>query len=233
MPAGPDTAVPARPATVTNSTPHARAWARSAVPHGRWNTPAMDTITEPAWTLRPAEPADLEAMTELRALVMRPDLERLGRYDEHRVRQRLRDIFAPEHTSVVLADGEFAGCVTMRPVEDGWWLENFYLSPRSMARGSAQPSCGPCWSAPTRTGRTSASMSCRAARHVGCTNVTGSRWSTRTRSMSIWCAAPACSRDTHRQRPDRRLICRGKRHPTGRSDGVSGRSTARDGSIRP
>ncbi|MFC8146136.1 GNAT family N-acetyltransferase [Streptomyces paradoxus] len=41
--------------------------------------------------MRPARPADVEAIAELRAVVMRPDLERLGRYDEHRVRQRLRD----------------------------------------------------------------------------------------------------------------------------------------------
>ncbi|MFD9606087.1 GNAT family N-acetyltransferase [Streptomyces sp. NPDC059970] len=74
-------------------------------------------------------------MAELRATVMRPDLERLGRYDEHRVRQRLRDVYAPEHTSVVVADGEFAGCVTLRPVEHGLWLENFYLSPALQGRG--------------------------------------------------------------------------------------------------
>lgn len=135
MPTGPDTAVRGRPATVTDSTQDARHRARSGLPHGRWNTPGMNTITKPAWTLRPAEAADLEAITELRALVMRPDLERLGRYDEHRVRQRLRDIFAPEHTSVVLADGEFAGCVTMRPVENGWWVENFYLSPALHGQG--------------------------------------------------------------------------------------------------
>lgn len=135
MPTGPDRAVRGRPATVTDRTQHARHRTRTGLPHGRWNTPDMDTIIKPSWTLRPAEPADLEAMTELRALVMRPDLERLGRYDEHRVRQRLRDIFAPEHTSVVLADGEFAGCVTMRPVENGWWVGNFYLSPALHGQG--------------------------------------------------------------------------------------------------
>ncbi|MFB7532276.1 GNAT family N-acetyltransferase [Streptomyces sp. NPDC056178] len=74
-------------------------------------------------------------MAELRAIVMRPDLERLGRYDEHRVRQRLRDVYAPEHTSVILADGAFAGCVTLRPVEGGLWLENFCLSPALQGRG--------------------------------------------------------------------------------------------------
>ncbi|MFJ7490788.1 GNAT family N-acetyltransferase [Streptomyces sp. NPDC097727] len=95
----------------------------------------MNNSTIAAWALRPAEPEDVEVIAELRATVMRPDLERLGRYDEHRVRQRLRDVYAPEHTSVVVADGEFAGCVTLRPVEDGLWLENFYLSPTFQGRG--------------------------------------------------------------------------------------------------
>uniref|UniRef100_A0AAU2VGM9 GNAT family N-acetyltransferase n=1 Tax=Streptomyces sp. NBC_00003 TaxID=2903608 RepID=A0AAU2VGM9_9ACTN len=66
---------------------------------------------------------------------MRPDLERLGRFDEHRVRQRFRDAFVPEHTSIVLADGAFAGCVALRPAEDGQWLEHFYLAPGLQGRG--------------------------------------------------------------------------------------------------
>lgn len=80
------------------------------------------------WELRPASPADVEAVAEVRAVVLRPDLERLGRYDEHRVRQRLRDKFAPEHTQVIEVGGVFAGCVTLRPAADGHWLENFLLA---------------------------------------------------------------------------------------------------------
>ncbi|MGY3682187.1 GNAT family N-acetyltransferase [Streptomyces sp. TE33382] len=107
----------------------------------------MSTSTKPGWALRTATPEDVEPIAELRAQVMRPDLERLGRYDEHRVRQRLRDVYAPEHTSVILVDGTLAGCVTLRPVQDaatngtaggtagGWWLENFYLSPALQGRG--------------------------------------------------------------------------------------------------
>ncbi|MFI8436633.1 GNAT family N-acetyltransferase [Streptomyces sp. NPDC079020] len=107
----------------------------------------MSTRTKPGWAFRTATPEDIEPLAELRALVMRPDLERLGRYDEHRVRQRLRDAYAPEHTSVILVDGALAGCVSLRPgtdsatdgtadhAPDGWWLENFYLSPALQGRG--------------------------------------------------------------------------------------------------
>ena len=87
------------------------------------------------WELRAAEPADVEAIVELRAVVMRPDLERLGRYDEHRVRQRLRDAYAPQHTSVIVVDGAFAGSIAVRPAEDGRWLEHFYLAPEHQGRG--------------------------------------------------------------------------------------------------
>lgn len=66
---------------------------------------------------------------------MRPDLERLGRYDEHRVRQRLRDSFSPAHTMIIVVDGAFAGSVTVRPAEYGRWLEHFYLAPELQGRG--------------------------------------------------------------------------------------------------
>ncbi|WP_093610898.1 GNAT family N-acetyltransferase [Streptomyces indicus] len=66
---------------------------------------------------------------------MRPDLERLGRYDPHRVRERLRAAYCPEHTSVILYEGDFAGCVALRPGDDGWWLEHFYLRPEVQGRG--------------------------------------------------------------------------------------------------
>ncbi|WP_370092442.1 GNAT family N-acetyltransferase [Streptacidiphilus sp. MAP12-20] len=94
-----------------------------------------ESSTSTGWALRCAEQGDVEVIAELRAAVMRPDLERLGRFDEHRVRQRLRDSFSPQHTSVIVADGAFAGSVTVRPAEDGHWLEHFYLDPDLQGRG--------------------------------------------------------------------------------------------------
>jgi len=87
------------------------------------------------WEIRTASMADVEAVAELRAVVMRPDLERLGRYDERRVRQRLRDRFAPAHTWIIEVDGAFAGCVSLRPAEDAHWLEHFYLAPHLQGSG--------------------------------------------------------------------------------------------------
>lgn len=91
----------------------------------------------PTWHLRPATPADVDPVAELRAVVLRADLTRLGRYDAGRVRQRLRDGFDPAYTWVIEVGGEFAGCVVLRPEADGdaRCLEHFYLDPRLQGGG--------------------------------------------------------------------------------------------------
>lgn len=87
------------------------------------------------WVLRAAVAADVEVIAELRAMVLRADLERLGRYDEHRVRQRLRDSFSTRDTSIIMIGCELAGCVTVRPAEGRQWLEHFYLAPHRQGQG--------------------------------------------------------------------------------------------------
>ncbi|MEU1184524.1 GNAT family N-acetyltransferase [Streptomyces sp. NPDC005820] len=92
-------------------------------------------MVEAEWRTRQATEADVEAVAEVRAVAMRGDLERLGRYDEHRVRQRLRDAWAPGNTLVVEEGGTVVGCVALRQGEDAHWLEHFYLAPRLQGRG--------------------------------------------------------------------------------------------------
>ncbi|QYX79366.1 GNAT family N-acetyltransferase [Streptomyces akebiae] len=87
------------------------------------------------WNIRPASATDVEPVAELRAVVMRPDLERLGRYDPDRVRRRFRDAFDPAHTWIIEVADTFAGCVALRPAADAHWLEHFYLAPRLQGTG--------------------------------------------------------------------------------------------------
>ncbi|MFB7908584.1 GNAT family N-acetyltransferase [Kitasatospora sp. NPDC056076] len=90
----------------------------------------------PVWALEPAGPEDLEPVVELKARVMRADLERLGRWDPNRSRERVRKSFSTRHTSVLLVEGAFAGSVTIRPDgRGGRELELFYLAPHLQGRG--------------------------------------------------------------------------------------------------
>lgn len=81
-----------------------------------------------AWKFRASEWSDAHWMAELRAEVMRPDLERLGRYDAVRVRRRFLDAYVPAQTRVIVAAGQDIGLVALRPEPDAVWLEHFYLA---------------------------------------------------------------------------------------------------------
>lgn len=91
------------------------------------------------WTLRPAVSGDREWIAELRAVVMRSDLERLGRFDPIRVRERFRVGFDPASTLIVEVDGLARGCIAMRKEQADAWIEHFYLdaSVQSCGVGSA------------------------------------------------------------------------------------------------
>lgn len=66
---------------------------------------------------------------------MRPDLERLGRWDPVRVRQRFLTGFQPAHTFVIDVAGSSAGVIAVRPESDEQWIEHFYLAPEYQGKG--------------------------------------------------------------------------------------------------
>jgi len=110
---------------------------QQAGPLGFHRFPRGSVLIMADWEIRPASAADVNAIAELRAVVLRGDLERLGRYDERRVRQRLRDGFVAEWTWVIEVGGAFAGCVALRPDGDArcHWLEHFYVGAQHQGRG--------------------------------------------------------------------------------------------------
>ena len=87
--------------------------------------------------LRPSTPADAGWIAELRAVVLRDDLTRLGRYDQTRVRQRFLDSFAAAATQVIVVDGADTGSIAVRREVDAWWIEHFYLDPAVQGLPSA------------------------------------------------------------------------------------------------
>ena len=124
-------------------------------------------------TLRDSTTEDLEWLVELRAVVLRDDLTRLGVFDETRVRQRLRDAFQPELTRIVVVDDRDVGSVTVRVEDDVRWVEHFYLAPDVQGVESVRPCCAPSSTSPTRVRRGSTCW--WAARLADSTNDTASR----------------------------------------------------------
>lgn len=61
---------------------------------------------------------------------------RLGRYDEHRVRQRMRDEFDPHRTRIIVIDGADVGCIAVRDEAEACWIEHFYLAPAAQGQGA-------------------------------------------------------------------------------------------------
>jgi GNAT superfamily N-acetyltransferase len=95
----------------------------------------VSTSPTATWSLREATSRDAQWIAELRAEVLRPDLERLGRFDPVRVRHRFLAAFEPASTRVVLVDGLAAGSIRVRAAEGSLWIEHFYLRPELQGRG--------------------------------------------------------------------------------------------------
>ncbi|MFA6312952.1 MAG: GNAT family N-acetyltransferase [Sterolibacterium sp.] len=90
---------------------------------------------EPRLTFAAVQPNDFEALVAIRIEAMRESLERIGRFDPVRARERFRSGFSPEHTCRVLVDGECVGFVVVKPQDDGLLLDHLYVQPRSQRRG--------------------------------------------------------------------------------------------------
>ena len=83
-----------------------------------------------------ASEQDFERLLALRLRTMRPSLERLGRFDPERARQRFRATFDPGYMRLIFEGDAFVGCVTVRPEPGGdAWLEHFYIEPEHQGRG--------------------------------------------------------------------------------------------------
>lgn len=85
-------------------------------------------------------PSDFDAMVALRIEALRESLERLGRFDPQRARERLAAGFAPEHMQHIEVDGQRVGFMTLRPDSDAATptlkLDHLYLRPAAQGQGA-------------------------------------------------------------------------------------------------
>jgi GNAT superfamily N-acetyltransferase len=88
-----------------------------------------------AITYEAASREDLNALVELRLAAMRESLERIGRFDIARARERFARGFDPDHTRHILVDDQRVGFIVVKPEDDGLLLDHFYLSPRHQRQG--------------------------------------------------------------------------------------------------
>ena len=73
--------------------------------------------------------ADFETLVALRIEAMRESLERIGRFDPVRARERFRLGFSPAHTQHIVYAEQHVGFVVTTPLNDYLLLDHLYIRP--------------------------------------------------------------------------------------------------------
>jgi len=86
-------------------------------------------------SLSAAHADEFEELLSLRIEAMRESLERIGRFDPARARERFRGSFAPQLTRHIVWNGERVGFVAVSPTPAGLSLDHLYVAPRHQGSG--------------------------------------------------------------------------------------------------
>jgi GNAT superfamily N-acetyltransferase len=89
----------------------------------------------PRFVLQPATADDFEALLALRLRAMRPSLERLGRYDEPRIRADLARHFDPAPVHHIVVEGRRVGFVSLKTLSHAMRLDHLYIDPTEQEHG--------------------------------------------------------------------------------------------------
>ncbi|AXI03460.1 GNAT family N-acetyltransferase [Aquirhabdus parva] len=85
-------------------------------------------------TLSAVQTDDFEQLVEIRIAAMRESLERIGRFDPERARERFRQGFSPEHTRFIEINGRKVGFVVVKPVLNQLLLDHLYVVPKAQRK---------------------------------------------------------------------------------------------------
>ncbi|WP_442784030.1 GNAT family N-acetyltransferase [Collimonas fungivorans] len=95
----------------------------------------MSAANPPPISLIQAIETDFEELLALRIDAMRESLERIGRFDPVRARERLRSSFSAMHTRHVAVDGQRLGFVVVKPAHGQLLLDHLYIRPGNQGKG--------------------------------------------------------------------------------------------------
>lgn len=86
-------------------------------------------------TFASTDSSDANALVDIRIAAMRESLERIGRFDPQRARERFLASFDSSLCRFIVADGVRVGFILIRPQEDHWLLDHFYILPNHQGEG--------------------------------------------------------------------------------------------------
>jgi GNAT superfamily N-acetyltransferase len=86
-------------------------------------------------TFIPTTSEDVETLVQIRIEAMRESLERLGRFDPARARERFLASFDPAFCRFILVEEIKAGFVLLRPQSDHLLLDHLYITPAHQCNG--------------------------------------------------------------------------------------------------
>lgn len=92
----------------------------------------MDSL--PTVELIPVGPHDLEDLIAIRIEAMRESLERIGRFDPGRARQRFADSFSPAETRYILHGDDRVGFLATKQQATLLLLDHLYIRPSFQRR---------------------------------------------------------------------------------------------------
>jgi GNAT superfamily N-acetyltransferase len=79
--------------------------------------------------------SDVDTLVAIRIAAMRESLERIGRFDPQRARERFLTSFDPALCRFIEINGVQSGFIVIRPQEDHWLLDHLYILPEYQGKG--------------------------------------------------------------------------------------------------
>jgi GNAT superfamily N-acetyltransferase len=86
-------------------------------------------------TFSPVTTADVDELAAIRIEAMRESLERVGRFDALRARERFLSTFEPLHTRYILLNDQVAGFAVIKTEADYLILDHLYIRPIFQRQG--------------------------------------------------------------------------------------------------